>query len=119
MQYGIVYEWAVLCSRARPYSHSRAWPVLDRLCHVRRSQNIAACQVRNGAGQFQRAMEGAGTQVQLLHGRLDQGLRSRLDRAVLSDFLRPHLSVAGEAATGEPLGLNGSRRLDPRSDRCR
>jgi len=119
MQYCIVYEWAVLCSRARPYSHSRAWPVLDRLCHVRRSEHFAAGEICDGAGQFQRAMEGAGTQVQLLHGRLDQGLRSRLDRAVLSDFLRSHLGVTSQAATGEPLGLNGSRRLDPRSDRCR
>ena len=97
-------------------SHSRPWPILNCLRDMGRSEHLTPGQVGNRAGQFERAMEGAGTQVQLLDSCLDQRLGGRLDRAVLPHFLRSHFGVAGQASTGEAPRLDGACRLDPLPD---
>ena len=80
--------------------------VLNRLRNVVAREVLGAGQVGNGAGDFQDAVVGAGAQVQVGHGELEQFERGLVQGAILLELAAAHAGVAGDLGPSlEPLPL--------------
>ena len=74
--------------------------------------DIGAIQVGDGAGQLENTVEGAGGEVELLHGGTQQALCWRLDLAKFPDLHGCHLGIADKFGALEPFLLNLSGGFD-------
>ena len=88
--------------------------VLDRFGDVLAGDVLRAGQVGNRAGDLQDAVVGAGAEVQIGHGELQQLHRRLIQRAVALQLAAAHAGVAGDLRLVlEPRLLPLARRDDP------
>lgn len=93
--------------------------VLDGFADVVGVDVLDAGEVGNGAGDFQDAVVGAGAQVVLGHGVLEQGGGGIVHGAVGLEFAGSHAGVAGDFGFGgEPGVLEGPGGDDALADLC-
>ena len=79
---------------------------------MRRLNRVAACQISDRARQLEHAVEGAGGEVELVHGRTQQTLAGRVGGAELADlgseapnYRLPDLPVPQSVPIGYPRDL--------------
>jgi len=83
-------------------------PVLDGLGNVLRFDGVTVFQVGDGQRQLEDAVEGAGGEVKLFHGGLEQALRRVFDVAELPYLGGRHLGVTGQSRSLETFELPGT-----------
>ena len=91
--------------------------VLDRLRDMFSGDGFRAGQVGDGAGDLEHPVVGAGAEVQIGHGKLQEFEDGRFQPAVLLELARVHARVArGLRPLFEPLLLPPSGRHHPVAD---
>lgn len=86
--------------------------ILNSFGEMRGLDTVDACQVSNGAGHFEDAVIGTGTQAQALQGHLHQLLPRIVQRAVLAYEPTRHLGIAVNARFFRKTGHLRFSRLD-------
>lgn len=92
--------------------------VLDRLGDVLRQELIGSRQIGDGAGDFQELVVGAGGDVELLHGLMEQRVRLGGHGAGRADLAVAQLRVGQQAGGFEAPALPTTGGQDPSFDRC-
>ncbi len=77
--------------------------ILQRLSQMRGRDIFSGREIADRARHFQHAVESAGRELQLLHGRAHQRGAGVVEAAVAAHVAGAHFRIAREAAPGEPL----------------
>ncbi len=89
--------------------------VLDGLKEMWLLDAVASGQVRNGAGDFQDAVVGAGAKRELLHRLLEHFAQRGVERDMRAHLCVAHACVGRELASREARELAFARGLYPRT----
>lgn len=79
--------------------------VLDGFGDVVAMDVFFVCEIGDGSGDFEDAIEGASAHAELLGGAFEKADGVLLDRAVLTEFFGLHLAVDLVGGVGEAFGL--------------
>lgn len=92
-------------------------PILHRFGDMRRLDLLGAGEIGNGAGQLEDAVVGAGAEMQLAHGCLEQILAGSVKLAVLAHLVGVHLRIGQRGCTLKAFTLALPCRFDAGANR--
>ena len=88
-------------------------PILNRFGYVTRLDFFRACEIRDGAADFEHAAVGTGAEAQAVDRVFQELLGIIFEQAVALDVSGAHLRIAMNVSLLEALQLNGARSIDP------